>query len=129
MLDEDFEFPTIPGISKFMSQGLNLYETEDALVAEAHLPGISEDKVDITYEGGVVRISGVADSKEEEKSRRRYFMTSMATSFNYSFRIPEGIIEEQEPQAELDNGVLTLTFKKAEKKEPKKIKVLAKSKS
>ena len=46
MLDDDFEFPTIPGISKFMSQGLNLYETNDAIVAEAAIPGISEDKID-----------------------------------------------------------------------------------
>jgi len=129
VMDDDFEFPTLPGISKFMSQGLNLYETEDSLVAEAHVPGIAEDKIDITYEDGVVRISGTTEKKDEEKGKRRYFMTSMATSFNYSFRIPEGIIRDEEPQAEIENGVLTVTFKKTEKKEPKRIKVLAKAKS
>lgn len=53
----------------------------------------------------------------------------MASSFNYSFRIPEGVVGEEEPGAELENGVLRLTFKKATKKGPKKIKVTAKSKS
>lgn len=128
MFEDDFEFPTLPGISKFMSQGLNLYETEDALVAEAAVPGISEDKIDITFEDGIVRVSGSATQNEEEKNKKRYFMSSMATSFNYSFRIPEGIVKSDEPTAELENGVLKLVFKKMEKKEPRKIKVSAKAK-
>lgn len=128
MLEDDWDFPTIPGISKFMSQGLNLYETEDALVAEASMAGIPEDKIDVTFEDGVVRITGSVQEKEEEKDKRRYFMSSMATSFNYSFRIPEGIVKDEEPSAELENGILKLVFKKAEKKEPKKIKVSKKGK-
>ena len=129
MLEDDFEFPTIPGISKLMSQGLNLYETEDAIVAETAVPGISEDKIDVTFEDGVVRVSAATSQSEEEKSKKRYFMSSMATSFNYSFRIPEGVVRSEEPTAELDNGVLKLIFKKAEKKEPKKIVVSKKNKA
>lgn len=129
VLEDDFEFPTIPGISKFMSQGLNLFETEDALVAEASVPGIPEDKIDVTFEDGIVRVTGSAQQSEEDKTKKRYFMSSMATSFNYSFRIPEGIVRDSEPEAELENGVLRLTFKKAEKKEPRKIKVSKKVQS
>lgn len=128
MFDDDFEFPTLPGISKIMSQGLNLYETEDALIAEASVPGLTEDKVDVTFDDGVVRITGGIEEKEEEKGKKRYYMSSMATSYNYSFRIPEGIVRDEEPKAELEHGVLKLTFKKAEKKEPRKIKVLKKGK-
>lgn len=128
MFEDDFEFPTIPGISKFMSQGLNLYETEDALVAEAAVPGITEDKIDITFEDGIVRVSASTSQQEEEKGKKRYFMSSMATSYNYSFRIPEGIVRDEEPKAELENGVLKLAFKKAEKKEPRRIKVSTKAK-
>ncbi|MDO8270123.1 MAG: Hsp20/alpha crystallin family protein [Candidatus Levybacteria bacterium] len=129
VFEDDFEFPTIPGISKFMSQGLNLYETEDALVAEASVPGIPEDKIDVTFEDGIVRVTGSSQQNEEDKTKKRYFMSSMATSFNYSFRIPEGIVRDNEPEAELENGVLKLTFKKAEKKEPRKIKVSKKVQS
>jgi HSP20 family protein len=128
MFDDDFEFPTIPGVSKFMSQGLNLYETQDALVAEAAMPGITEDKIDITFEDGIVRITGSVQEKTEEKGKRRYFMSSMANSFNYSFRVPEGVVRDEEPKAELDNGILVVSFKKAEKKEPRKIKVSKKEK-
>jgi hypothetical protein len=52
----------------------------------------------------------------------------MATSYNYSFRLPEGVATDVEPQASLDNGVLTLRFPKVQKAPPKRIKVSKKSK-
>jgi HSP20 family protein len=129
MFEDDWEMPTIPGLSRLMGQGLNLYETDDSIVAEAAVPGISEDKIDITFENGIVRLTGSTETHEEEKNKRRYFMTSMASSFNYSFRLPEGVVSNQEPIAELENGVLKLIFKKTQKQEPKKIKVSAKKTS
>ena len=127
LLDDDWELPTIPGISRMMGQGLNIYETENAVVAEAAMPGIPEDKIDVSYEEGVVRVTGAIDEAQEEKDKRRYFMTSMARSFNYSFRLPQGLMDK-EPTAELEDGVLKLTFAKAKKAPPKKITVLKKAK-
>lgn len=126
--EDDWDFPTLPGVSRVMGQGLNLYETEGAIVAEAAIPGISEDKIDVTFEDGIVRVNANSEEKQEEKNKRRYFMSSMSTSFNYSFRIPEGIVRDEEPHAELEDGVLKLVFKKVQKKEPRKIKVTKKAK-
>lgn len=126
--EDEFDVPTIPGLSRLMGQGLNIYETEDAVVAEAAMPGIPEDKIDVTVDNGVVRITGSVEEKEEEKGKRRYFMTSMARSFNYSFRLPEGVVKDEDPEAEVSDGVLTLTFKKVKKAPPKKIKVTKKAK-
>lgn len=127
--EDDFEMPTIPGLSRIMAQGLNIYETEESIVAEAAVPGISEDKIDVTFENGIVRVSAVSEEKQEEKDKRRYFMSSLTNSYNYSFRIPTGAVRDEEPSAELSDGILKLTFKKVEKKEPKKIKVSAKTKT
>ena len=128
VFEDDFDLPTIPGISRFISQGLNLYETQDALIAETAVPGLTESDIDVTFENGIVRVSGNKEEKQEEKDKRRYFMSSMTTSFNYTFRIPEGVVKDSEPQAELEDGILKLSFKKVEKKEPKKIKVIKKTK-
>jgi HSP20 family protein len=129
MLEDDWELPTIPGLSRMMGQGLNLYETEDTIVAEAAVPGVTEDRLDISIDEGVVRITGRSEEQKEAQDKRRYFMTSMAQSFNYSFRLPEGIVADEEPKAELDQGVLKLTFQKVQKKEPKKVKVAVKTKA
>jgi HSP20 family protein len=126
-MDDDWELPTIPGLSRFASQGLNLYETEEAIVAQAALPGIPEQNIDISIDEGIVRITATTEDSKEEQDKRRYFMTSMSSSYNYSFRLPQGVISDEEPQAEVKNGVLVLTFKKIEKAPPKKIKVGTKS--
>lgn len=127
LMDDDWELPTIPGLSRFASQGLNLYETEEAIVAQAALPGIPEENIDISIDEGIVRITATTEDSKEEQDKRRYFMTSMSSSYNYSFRLPQGVISDEEPQAEVKNGVLVLTFKKIEKAPPKKIKVGTKS--
>ena len=123
MLDDDFEFPTLHnGISKYLGQGLNIYETEQEIVAEVALPGIPEDKIDVSIDQGVVRISASAETSQEDKSARKYFMSSMSSSYNYSFRLPEGSVSG-EPEATLEHGVLQLHFKKPEKVAPKKIQI------
>jgi len=127
MLDDDWDLPTLPGISRMVGQGLNLYETEEAIIAEAALPGISGDKVDVSIDEGIVRVTATSEDRQEEKDKRRYFMTSIASSYNYSFRLPQGVVSDEEPEAELEDGVLRLTFKKIQKAEPKKIKVSSKS--
>lgn len=126
-LEDDFDIPTIPGLSRLVGQGLNLYETEDAIVAEAAMPGVSEDKIDIAIDNGVVRVTGSSQVEDKEKSKRRYFMSSMSSAYNYSFRLPEGIIAHEEPTCELEDGVLRMAFAKAKKAPPKKVKVTKKT--
>lgn len=126
-LEDDLDVPTLPVLSKF-GQGLNLYETENSVVAEAAVPGVTEDKIDVTVDNGVVRVFGSFEESSDEKDKRRYFMSSRTSSFNYTFRLPDGLIEDKEPKAELHNGVLTLTFEKVKKVPPKKVRVIAKGK-
>jgi HSP20 family protein len=123
--DEEWDFPTIPAISRIAGQGLNIYETDNSLVAEIALPGIHEDKIDVSIDKGIVRVSAAETESQEEKSNRKYYMSSMSSAFNYSFRLPEGISDNQEPKAVLEKGVLKLTFQKPKVVAPKKIKVIS----
>jgi HSP20 family protein len=125
LLEDDWDLPTIPGVSRILGQGLNIYETDSNIVAEVALPGIQEDKIDVSIDEGIVRISATNDQTQEDKSNRKYFMSSMVQNYNYSFRLPDGMVESHDPEAVLNNGVLTLRFKKIQKAEPKKIKVIS----
>lgn len=127
--DEDLEIPTIPFLSRMAGQGLNIYETEKEIVVEAAVPGISEDKIDISVDEGVVRISAANQEKNEEKGQRRYYMSSMNTSYNYAFRLPSNVVGDEEPQCELNDGVLIMRFPKMQKTPPKKLKINKKSKT
>lgn len=122
--DEDWDVPTIPGLSRLMGQGLNLYEDENSIVAEMAMPGIPEKNIDITFEDGVVRVVG---SKEEKSmDRRKKYISTLSSSYNYSFRLPQEILKDEEPVFELQDGVLVATFSKMEKIAPKKFKVTKK---
>lgn len=123
--DEEWDFPTIPAISRIAGQGLNIYETKETLVAEIALPGIHEDKIDVSIDKGIVRVSAADEQSQEEKAGRKYYMSSMSSAFNYSFRLPEGISDTQEPEAVLEKGVLKLSFQKPEVVAPKKIRVIS----
>jgi len=102
--------------------GFNLFENEKELVAEMAMPGIHEDRIDISVDGRMVSVSSTSEEKKEEKDKNKYMMKTMSSSFNYHFRLPEGVATK-DPEAILKDGVLTLKFNKIVPDEPKKIKV------
>lgn len=120
--DEGLDMPTIPGLSR-LGQGLNLYETADAVIAEVALPGVPSDKIDVTVEDGLVRVTGEQEQKKEKKENARYFMNALSTSYNYAFRLPKDVDQNTEPEASCDNGIVHLTFLKIKKTEPKRISI------
>lgn len=92
-------------------RGINIYETDDSLVAEMAFPGIPEEKINVSVEDGVVRATGSLGKRREEMEKRQYLVLSLSSSFGYSFRLPQGVIGEKS-KYKIANGVLTLTFPK-----------------
>lgn len=128
LLEEDWDLPTVPFLSRAIGQGLNLYETENEVVAEAAVPGVSEDRIDVTVDNGVARVSASAQEKKEDTDKRRYFMSQMSRSYNYAFRLPESVAADKEPICEINDGVLTMRFPKTKKQAPRKLKVTRRAK-
>lgn len=112
--DEDWGV-TAPG-----SDNLDVYETKDEVVVKANVAGIDPDKVEITFEKGVLSVSG--QEVVEEQNDKKYYKKA-TRSYSYRVAIPGHIDLSQEPNAEVKNGILSVTFKKAEEAKPKKIAV------
>ena len=62
--DDEFDFPAFTS-SRNISTGLNMYETDSEVVAEMAMPGVSEDKVDISIDGRMVNVSSHIEEKKE----------------------------------------------------------------
>lgn len=91
-----------------MTEGLNVYEEDNNVVVEASVPGIPEDKLEITYEDGVLHVSGRSEESEEEKKRNKIVhKMQRVTSFNYTTYLPRPI-DESKVDATVKNGVLTI---------------------
>lgn len=102
------------------NNNLDVYETADSVVIRANVAGIPDDKVDLTFEKGVLWIRG--EVHEEQKEERRHFMRS-SWSYSYKIAVPGNIDLKKEPQATVDHGVITVTFNKLEEEKPRKITI------
>jgi len=121
--EEEEEWPEIT-----MTEGLDVYEEDDKVVVKAAVPGIPADKVEVTYEDGVLRIKGKYEEKEEEKKKRKVvYRMDRVTSFDYTTTLPRPV-DEKSIEAKVENGVVVVSAKIAEEAKPKKIPVKVASK-
>ena len=121
---EDFEeeFPELT-----MTEGIDMYEEDGKIMVEAAVPGVDPDKVDVTFEDGVLRIRAKEEKKEEEKKKREYYRMDRVVSFDYTVTIPRPI-DVNSLSAEVENGVVKVSAKIAEEAKAKKIPVKARKK-
>lgn len=116
---DDDEFTNLP-ITR-ASNNLDVYETDSEVVIKANVAGIPNDKIDVTFEKGILWISAKTETKEEDKSKKYY--SSSSWDYSYKVAVPGLIDMNQEPSAEIENGVVIVTFKKAEASKPRKLAV------
>ncbi len=109
-----------------MTEGLDVYEEDDQVVVKAAVPGVPADKVEVTFEDGVLRIRAKVEEKEEEKKKRKvvYRMDRVA-SFDYTTTLPRPV-DEKTLEAKVENGVVVVSAKIAEEAKPRKIPVKTK---
>ena len=95
-------------------------ETKDAYVFKADLPGVTEDDIDISLTGNRLVVSGKRECEERREDERFYAYECSYGSFTRAFTLPEGI-DADRVNADMKNGILTLTIPKRPEAQPKKI--------
>jgi len=99
----------------------DIFETDDALTVVMELPGVEKQAIDVSVENDVLRIDARIDfTKYEglEPLYTEYTVGHFARSFTLSNKI-----DQQQIGAQLDDGVLTLTLKKAKEALPRRIAI------
>lgn len=90
--------------------GLTVSEDEKNVYIEAHLPGLTKENIEVTFENGMLWIRGAKE--EEEKDKQKKYYRKAASSFSYRVQVPGIIDEKKEPDASYSNGILKVTFSK-----------------
>jgi len=101
---------------------IDLYQTEEAVVLKASLPGIDPDDLKISVTGDVLTIQGEQTAENEEKQATYHIRERKWGSFSRSLSLPVPV-QSEKANAEYENGILTLTLPKAEEIRPKTITV------
>jgi len=123
MFEEGFWRPPVPfaGWAEG-SLALDMYETEDSVVVKTAIPGMKPEDLDISVTGNTLTIR--AETTEEEEIKREHYLRRERRhgSCARSVTLPSGLQTDM-AEADYTDGVLTLTFPKAEEVKAKTIKV------
>ena len=104
---------------------VDCYETENAFVIAADLPGVESDQVDISFEQNTLTIAGTRNATvqaPEKGELRLHLAERVSGQFARSIRLPE-YVDAEKIDADYANGVLTVTVPKAAAAKPRKIAV------
>ena len=99
----------------------DVYEKDNNLVVEAHLPNFDRDDVDISIDGDTLTINAERHEKEEDKDKK-YIIRESASNFYRSITLPERA-DKSAIKADMANGKLVVTIPMAELPETRKIAI------
>ena len=101
----------------------DVYETDEAIVVIAEMPGADQASVNITLEKNVLTINGQAKNSVPEGYR---LALGEYGSGDYERRFAlSQAVDRDEITASVKDGILTLTLPKAKEAQPRSIKVKA----
>ena len=116
---DEFE-EALPTITS--QRGLRIHETDKNIIVEAVVAGVPAKEVEVEIEDGVLTIK--AEKKKEEKKKGQY----QASSYQYYYTCALSGGQWDKAEAEVKDGVVTVSIPKTEAARPRKIKVKAKAK-
>jgi HSP20 family protein len=102
----------------------NLYETGDAYVLTAELPGLSRDDIQVTLEGSTVTLAGERKIESRGGGTSVHRLERQGGSFRRAFELPV-VVDSEKVEAIHKNGVLVLRLPKAPEHQPRQISVKA----
>jgi len=99
----------------------NLYDAGDHLAMKIEVPGISKEELKIKVQGNYLEVSGSRKSDAPEGYTAHRVERGSAT-FTRSFTLPSDV-DTSKVEAELANGLLSLTLPKVEAAKPMQIEI------
>lgn len=119
--DSMFRLPAVRGLDEG-SLELDVLEQDGKVIVKASLPGFKKEDIDVQVHEGVLSIKAERSEEHEEKDAKFYRRERSWGSVARRVALP-GIVEDADVQAELKDGVLTLTVPVPQKAQPKQIEI------
>jgi HSP20 family protein len=101
---------------------VDIYETDDALILKAELPGISKDDVSVEVHQNTLMLRGERKPTADVPADRYHRTERAYGTFQRSFMLPT-LVDQEHVQATYHDGVLELKLPKSEAAKPKRIAI------
>ena len=116
--DEWDEDDSVPG-----QLAVDVYETRDKLVVKARTAGVNKSDLDVSISDNQLTVRGTLSSGTEEGVENYFLQECYWGEFSRTIALPVPV-KEEEIEAILKDGVLTISFGKVQQDTVKKIQVL-----
>src|SRR5919108_1253381 len=104
------------------SPAVDIYETDEALVMKAELPGFGKDDISIEMKENTLVIKGERKREDEVKEGNYHHMERAYGAFQRSFLLPT-TVDQEKVRASYKDGVLELRLPKVEAAKPKRVAI------
>ena len=94
---------------------VDIYETQDKLIIKSRVAGVNAKDLDINITDGVLTINGTLSAGEDATATQWHIQECYWGEFNRTISLPVPV-KEDEVEAILKDGVLTISFTKVQPK-------------
>ncbi len=116
--DEWDEDDNVPG-----QLAVDVYETREKLIVKARTAGVNKNDLDVSISDNQLTVRGTLSSGTEEGVENYFLQECYWGEFSRTIALPVPV-KEEEIEAVLKDGVLTISFGKVQQDTVKKIQVL-----
>lgn len=104
---------------------MDIYETEDSVIAEISAPGMNPDDLSVTIQNGILKVKGESEYEDEQDEKGYYRKEIRKGSFERAARLPTNV-DEDKVEATYKDGILKVKAPKTEESKGKEIKINSK---
>ena len=101
---------------------VDVYETDERLIVKARTAGVNKEDLDVSISDGILTISGTLSSGDETDATNWHIQECYWGEFSRTLALPVAV-KEDEVEAVLKDGVLTIGFSKIKQEQAKKITI------
>lgn len=101
---------------------VDVYETDEKLIIKARTAGVNKEDLDVSISDGILTISGTLSSGDDTEALNWHIQECYWGEFSRTLALPVAV-KEDEVEAVLKDGVLTISFIKIKQEQAKKITI------
>lgn len=102
---------------------VDVYETDERLIIKARTAGVNKSDLDVSISDGILTISGTLSSGDDSAAQQWHIQECYWGEFSRTLALPVPV-KEDEVEAVLKDGVLTIGFTKIKSEQARKIEIM-----